>query len=122
MSVQFKGNSLVDERGNEWLISYEQLRQACLEGPYKSISVKEIIFDAVTRLTREKVVGVYYRQSKLFCNLEREIVTDEAYQKRKAEVLQQRAAYKKPEKPNVYMLSANAQRAAINKLRKQMKR
>jgi len=83
MAVRFVGDSIVDDNGNDILISYEELRKACVTGRYNTLSVKEIIFEGVKNILGERVVGTNYRKSSLFNALESEILADEGYQEAK---------------------------------------
>ena len=120
MAVRFIGDSIVDENGNEMLISYDELRKACVTGRYNTLSVKEIIFEGVKNILGERVIGTNYRKSSLFNALESEILADEGYQEAKRTVCEQREKYK-GEKP-MYFESYKAQYFTRNQILKRTRR
>lgn len=85
MSVRFKGDHIEDKQGNVLNLSYEDLLKECLSSQYNTLSIFEIVQEAVRRLTGEIVVRNNSRESILFMKLEAAIWNDEKYQTKKNE-------------------------------------
>ena len=85
MSVRFKGDHIEDKQGNVLNLSYEDLLKECLSSQDNTLSIFEIVQEAVRRLTGEIVVRNNSRESILFMKLEAAIWNDEKYQTKKNE-------------------------------------
>ena len=85
MSLRFKGDHIEDKQGNVLNLSYEDLLKECLSSQYNTLSIFEIVQEAVRRLTGEIVVRNNSRESILFMKLEAAIWNDEKYQTKKNE-------------------------------------
>ena len=89
MALRFTSVSLEDENGNIYLISYNDLLQECLNHPYDTINVSQIVRETITKMTGERVIPRGYNQSKLFCWVESKIHKDPRYIRAKENIMQQ---------------------------------
>lgn len=89
MKVRFRGDNLELEDGTFVEISKESLLEACLESDYHTISIFEIVKEAISKVLNCDVNRYQYRQSNLFNYLESGILADTRYQMRKAQVVKE---------------------------------
>lgn len=90
MALRFCDYCLRDENGKIFLISYWELREACLRNPFKDLSISNIIFETVNRLTGEKVIRNGYSHCGMYVWLEKAIQSDVTYQATKSMILAKR--------------------------------
>lgn len=80
MLVRFIGNNLVGETGEVLQISFEQLKEACLNSNIKSLSIFDIISDGVKNCTGGYIViKKNHQKSTLYNQLQEAIYNDERY-------------------------------------------
>lgn len=94
-TLRFKGDHLEDEKGRIVTIPFKNLEDACLNNSYNSLSITEIVIEAVTSITGMPCLKNKCRESSLFNNLEESIRLDERYIQRKEEVQKWREITKK---------------------------
>ena len=84
MALRFSNYCLVDENGKTFFVSYEKLREECLNNSFTNLSISKIIFDAVTVVTGERIIrSKGYSNSLLYQWLEKSIWNDNRYQEEK---------------------------------------
>ena len=82
--VRFIGEELIAENGDVINISFEDLKEACLNSGSKSLSILEIISEGVRIYTGGyEIVRGKHHKSALYSRLEAAIFHDENYQERK---------------------------------------
>lgn len=107
MKVIFRGENLEYENGAVVPVQYEDLRMACLESGYPTLSIAKIIKMAVTQVIGEqcKMSQTNYRDSELFLKLEADIRKDSVYQeKQKASQERNQNIKKEKEIENIFYL------------------
>ena len=90
MSLRFKGENLIDENGQVFNVSFEELVTECLASSYTSLSISGIIVEAVKEVTGLDCMKYRCRESNLFCKLETAILEDSRYQEEKNEIVRKR--------------------------------
>lgn len=84
MALRFSNYCLVDENGKTFFVSYEKLREECLNNSFSNLSISKIIFDAVAVVTGERIIRTNgYSNSLLYQWLEKSIWNDNRYQEEK---------------------------------------
>lgn len=79
MALYFNERGLHYEDGRLFLISYREILEECLKGPFKTVSISTIIFDTIRRMTGMKVIKRNYNQSPVYRWLEKRISQDSRY-------------------------------------------
>ena len=90
MALRFCDYCLRDENGKIFLISYRELREACLRNSFKDLSISNIIFETVNKLTGEKVIRREYSHCRMYLWLEKAIQSDVTYQAIKSKAMAKR--------------------------------
>lgn len=97
-TLRFKGDHLEDEYGRIIKIPFEDIEDACLKNSYHSLSITDIVIEAVTSITGMHCLKNNCRESALFNYLEESIRLDERYIQRKEEAQKRREIAKKHSK------------------------
>ena len=82
--VRFIGENLVVETGEILEIPFEQLKEACLNSEFETLSIFDIVNEGVKICTGGyDVVKGKYQESTLYNKLQSAIIHDERYQEKK---------------------------------------
>ena len=79
MALYFNEKGLRNDDGTIFLISYRELLNECLKHPYNTVSISEIIFGTIHKVTGMKIIKKNYNKSKLYQWLEKRIRQDPRY-------------------------------------------
>lgn len=86
--LRFIGENLVDETGNAYEVSLEELIKACDDSNYTTLSVASTICEKVSQVTGCEIDCFNCRRSSLFALLEKAVVNNEAYKQKRKESIE----------------------------------